>query len=93
VRLTKLYSYRIPTGLALRLASSLLAITCTLSREGGDPREYRSSMFLATTSFLRGVTFNELGWQLRRAGFPASWLRSVDLGTLYVAAACLALLS
>ena len=61
MRLTKLYGYCIPTSLAPRIASSLLAITRTLLREGGNPREFRLSMYLVTTSSLRGVTFNELG--------------------------------
>jgi hypothetical protein len=60
MRLTKLYSYYIPTSLALRLASSLLALTRTLLREGRNPRKSRFIMYLVTTSSLRRVTFNEL---------------------------------
>jgi hypothetical protein len=91
VRLTKFCSHFMLTGGAPRSASSLLTISRTASKEGENPRELRSSICLIIASSSGLVRFFELGWQSRRAASPASQSRSVDLGTLYVAAACFTL--
>jgi hypothetical protein len=84
VRLTKLAGYFCPTWLALRTASSLLAISRIAAYVGANLRVSRLSMYLIITSSSHRVSFLELGWQSRRAGFLARRSRSVDSGTLNV---------
>jgi len=61
MRLTKLCSYSLPTSLAPRLASSLLATTRIVVREGGNPRKLRLSICLIIASSLGLVSFFKVG--------------------------------
>ena len=72
---------------ALRLASSLLAISYTAASVGENPRESRLRICSTITSSLSLVSFFWLGLQSRHKGLPARWLTRVVRGMSYIAAA------
>ena len=80
-----------PTWPAPRTVSSLSAISYTALKVGANLRESRLSIWLIITSSSSLVSFFKLASQSRHKGTPARRLRSVVLGTLNVAAACLLL--
>ena len=72
---------------ALRLASSLLAISYIAANVSKNPRESRLRIYLTITSSLSLISFFWLGLQSRYKGLPAHRLTRVVRGILYIAAA------